>query len=117
MSSKDHRDIIAALSSAEKSALLEKSDRPGLIYLSTHWGIITASALGIHHEVIFWPALVFIEGLFLTFLFTAMHEAIHETAFKSNWLNRLTAWSSGLVVLLTPRWFGYFHFDHHKYNF
>ena len=52
----------------------------------------------------------------LIFLFSAAHESVHRTAFRSRWLNDLVAWAAGLVLLLPSRWFRLFHAAHHRYT-
>jgi len=61
------------------------------------------------------PALV-VHGMLLNFLFAALHESIHRTAFRSRWLNDVVAWCAGLVMLLPPGYFRHFHFAHHRFT-
>ena len=51
----------------------------------------------------------------MVFLFTAMYECSHGTAFRSRWLNRAVGMLAGLTLLIGPKWFFYFHQDHHKF--
>ena len=57
-----------------------------------------------------------VQGILIVFLFTAMHEAIHGTAFRSARLNRIMATISGFLVFIPPIWFRYFHFAHHRHT-
>jgi hypothetical protein len=59
---------------------------------------------------------VLAHGVALIFLFTPLHEAIHRTAFRSHWLNDVTGWITGFVILLPPEWFRQFHFAHHRWT-
>jgi fatty acid desaturase len=55
-------------------------------------------------------------GVVMIFLFTALHEAIHETAFRTRLLNRIIANICGFLVVVPPVWFRYFHFAHHGHT-
>ncbi len=54
--------------------------------------------------------------MLIVFLFTTLHETIHETAFRSAWINRTVAAVCGFLILLPPNWFRYFHFAHHRHT-
>ncbi|MER9265077.1 fatty acid desaturase [Mesorhizobium sp. M0410] len=41
---------------------------------------------------------------------------MHETAFRTAWLNRAVAAVAGFLILLPPAWFRYFHFAHHRHT-
>jgi fatty acid desaturase len=56
------------------------------------------------------------QGILIIFLFTALHESIHETAFRSPVLNRIVANVCGFLVIVPPVWFRYFHFAHHSHT-
>ena len=57
-----------------------------------------------------------VQGILIVFLFTAMHETIHGTAFRSARLNRIVSTVSGFLVFIPPVWFRYFHFAHHRHT-
>jgi fatty acid desaturase len=61
------------------------------------------------------PALV-LHGVVLVFLFCALHECIHGTAFASRWPNELVARACGTLLMLPPAYFRCFHFSHHRYT-
>ena len=56
------------------------------------------------------------QGILVVFLFTAMHETVHGTAFKSALLNRVVSTVAGFLVFIPPVWFRYFHFAHHRHT-
>ncbi|WP_352883067.1 fatty acid desaturase [Mesorhizobium sp. M0910] len=56
------------------------------------------------------------QGILIVFFFTPLHETIHETAFRTAWLNRAVAAVAGFLILLPPAWFRYFHFAHHRHT-
>lgn len=112
----DHRAIIASLSVADRAELTRRSDAPGLTRFAVHFGCIVALGAFILRGVAFWPVLLVPQGILIVFLFTALHEAIHETAFRSTRLNLAVAGLSGFLVLMPPVWFRYFHFAHHRHT-
>lgn len=116
MSELDHRQIIASLSVDDRRELTDKQDAPGLWRLAIHGGSIVLLAALILLEVPLWPLLMLPLGILIVFLFTLLHETIHETAFRTERLNRLVAVTSGFLILLPPAWFRYFHFAHHRYT-
>lgn len=112
----DHRRIIAGLSDADRLALTEKADAPGLMRLAVHGGLILLLGAAIATHIPYWPLLVLPQGVLIVFLFTTLHETIHETAFRTPWLNRAVAAAAGFLILLPPAWFRYFHFAHHRHT-
>ncbi|MDF1608466.1 fatty acid desaturase family protein [Hoeflea sp. YIM 152468] len=112
----DHREFLASLTAAQRRELTRKSDGRGLMQLALHLGLIGLIAALIVARVPLWPLLMLPQGIVLVFLFTLLHEASHETPFRSRWLNTAAAHVSGLVILLPPRWFRYFHFAHHRHT-
>jgi fatty acid desaturase len=113
-----HREAIAALSEGELTRLKETADRPGLIHLAGHLSllILTGAAVLLAPNWPLWSAAALAHGIVLIFLFTLEHEAIHATAFRNAWLNRAVAEAAGLIVVVPPRWFRYFHFAHHRHT-
>jgi fatty acid desaturase len=98
--------------------LSQRSDARGLLQLAVHVGLLVASGL------LVWagrggpwlaPALL-LHGIVLSFLFCALHESIHRTAFASGWLNDLVATVCGALLVLPPEYFRCFHFAHHRYT-
>jgi fatty acid desaturase len=112
----DHRAIITQLSPEERRIITAKSYRPALLRLGVHGGLIVLTACLIALKIPFWPLLLVPQGVLIVFLFTLLHETIHETAFETPRLNRATAFMAGFLILLPPNWFRYFHFAHHRYT-
>jgi fatty acid desaturase len=56
------------------------------------------------------------QGIVLVFLFCALHESIHRTAFDSRRMNDAVAWICGALLLLPPGYFRLFHFAHHRFT-
>lgn len=112
----DHRQFVNALPAEARRSLTKKSDRPGLVALAVHWGAIIGLGGMIIARVPFWPVLMVVQGILIVFLFTALHETIHRTAFKTLWINEWVARLNGFLILLPATWFRYFHFAHHRHT-
>ena len=112
----DHRAFLSALPAVEKTALTETSDRAGLIHLTGHAGLILMLGGLIAAKVPFWPFLLPIHGILITFLFTLEHECTHRTPFASARLNDQIGRACGLLILLPFEWFRYFHLAHHRFT-
>lgn len=112
----DHRALISSLAPAQRRALTTLSDRPGLVQLAAHLGLIVVTAVWIGMQWPGWPILLLPQGILIVFLFTALHETIHNTAFRTPWLNRAVAHLAGFLVLVPPTWFKYFHLAHHRHT-
>src|SRR5262245_40421646 len=112
----DHREIVTSLSQEQRDHLIEKSDLPGLPLLGLHLGGILVFGVLIAVKVPFWPLLMIPQGILIAFLFTLLHETIHQTAFRSAWLNEAVARLASFMLALPADWFRYFHFAHHRFT-
>ncbi len=97
--------------------LVERADAPGLRALAIHLGLLMACGFGAAllpqpFAAVAWAG----YAVLLVFLFCPLHEVIHETAFASRVLNRVTSYLCGLVLLLPPRYFRAFHLAHHRHT-
>ena len=105
-------------SSTTLHTLTERSNARGLAHLALHLGVIAAA--GALYAAAFGTAWMFLAawayGTCLVFLFAPLHETIHGTAFRSRWLNRTVSAASGWIVVLPPRYFRAFHFEHHRHT-
>lgn len=115
--SPDYRTVLKSIPAAERRGFMKLTNRHGLMRLSLHLGVIAGCAAlnGFAAAPIAWLGLVG-QGAAMCFLFCAMHEASHGTAFRSKVLNSVVTWGAGLTLGLGPRWFRYFHADHHKFT-
>jgi fatty acid desaturase len=114
----DHRDALAALSATELAAFKETRDAPGLVHLAGHLILLCVTG-----SLVLWtanPALkllaMALHGIAVVSLFALEHESIHGTAFRSQWINMTVAEICGFLLLLPPRYFRFFHFDHHRHT-
>lgn len=99
-------------------ALSQRSDGRGLAQLALHAGMLAATGLLVFNATgTLWllPAMV-LHGVVLVFLFAALHECTHHTAFEGGWLNELVAWVAGFLLVLPPLYFRCFHFTHHRFT-
>ena len=99
-------------------SLSRRSDARGFLQLAAHAACLAASgSLVWAGRGSLWvaPALL-LHGFVLCFLFCALHETIHGTAFASRWPNACLAWICGALLMLPPRYFRLFHFAHHRYT-
>jgi fatty acid desaturase len=98
--------------------LSRRSDARGSPQLILHGVLLFATGLLVwasRGSLWLAPAIV-LHGLVLNFLFCALHETIHRTAFASRWANDSVAWVCGTLLLLPPDYFRLFHFGHHRYT-
>ncbi len=116
MSAIDHRQIIAQLPDGERARLTRLANRPGLVRLAVQLALIVGLGSFIVARAPGWPLALPVQGIVIIFLFCAMHEAVHETAFASRRLNRVVGWICGFAVGIAPTWFTYFHLAHHRHT-
>lgn len=98
--------------------LLERSDRPGLLYLGGHLALLASTGWLIARadgSWWLWPAM-FLHGTALVFLFAPLHETIHRTAFATRALNDGVAFVIGMILILPREYFRAFHFAHHRHT-
>jgi fatty acid desaturase len=98
--------------------LSRPSDARGLLQLSAHVGLLCATAWLVWasrgHP---WILLAWVlQGAVLSFLFCALHESIHRSAFATRWLSDAVAWACGALLVLPPEYFRCFHFAHHRFT-
>jgi fatty acid desaturase len=98
-------------------ALARRSDRRGFYQLAGHLGALVLTGTMVLHATGAWllPAML-VHGIVLVFLFAALHETVHRTAFRSHRINDGVALALGLSLVLPPTWFRSFHFAHHRYT-
>lgn len=99
------------------AGLRGRSDARGGARLAIHLGLLGATGWAVHVATGAWlvPAL-FAHGVMLVFLFAPLHECVHRTAFRTRALNDAVARACGLVLLLPPGYFRFFHLAHHRYT-
>lgn len=108
----------ARVDRAAQRALAARSDAKGLAHLAGHLAVLagTGTAVAFAGGTAWLVPAMALHGAVLVFLFAPLHESIHRTAFRSVWLNDLVAWLCGVLLILPPNWFRYFHFAHHRWT-
>jgi fatty acid desaturase len=95
-----------------------RRDLPGLLFLGGHIAAMCGAGLLIYLSLgTLWVAPAFVlQGILIVCLFAPFHEASHHSAFRSDWLNNVTLWFSGLLLGNTPTRFTHAHVSHHAYT-
>src|SRR3954468_13848751 len=73
-------------------------------WVSSAWGVLWALPLMV------------VQGYLVAFLFMAVHETAHKTAFKSRGLNLAVGYLSAFIIGLPYEYYCLFHWDHHRYT-
>jgi fatty acid desaturase len=102
-------------------ALSARSDVRGAVRTVGHYAaVVVFGALILHIASTFGPAwalpLIAAQGFFVAFLFMAVHETAHKTAFRSRALNLAVGNLSAFAIALPYEYYCLFHFDHHRYT-
>ena len=113
---RDHKAFLAGMAAGDRLALAARSDAAGLWHLAGHLGALAVTGVWIGLGLPFWPLVLPVHGIILTFLFTLEHEATHQTPFASVWVNEVVGRLCGVVLLLPFEWFRYFHLAHHRWT-
>lgn len=106
------------LSRERLAALGRRSDARGAAQLAGHLALLaaTGAAVGLAQGSGWLVIAMTVHGVALSFLFAALHECIHRTAFRSRWINQWVAWGAGAALVLPPAYFRAFHFAHHRWT-
>jgi len=101
--------------------LNKRSDFLGFAQTLGYLGILATAAGAAVYSSQYWPwyitvLLIFVNGHFWHFLINGFHELIHDSVFKTRWLNRFF-----LRVFSFLGWYNHHHFwashtEHHKYT-
>ena len=117
----DARHRLKPLTPAMLRELSVRSDRKGALRSAGHYAAIVlmgaliwkvSSAYG----VLWALPLMAVQGYFVAFLFMAVHETAHKTAFRSRGLNLAVGYLSALIIGLPYEYYCLFHWDHHRYT-
>ncbi|PZD72594.1 Delta(12)-fatty-acid desaturase [Acaryochloris thomasi RCC1774] len=105
------------LATRDLAALNERSNLEGSVRLTAHLAIIGLSGYlwGTGSTWLALPSL-FLYGISLAFMFCAMHECAHRTAFANAKLNDGAAWFAGLLSFYNSTFYRRYHKWHHRYT-
>lgn len=111
-----HTEFLTSLSPENRAKLIARSPARGLWHLAGHGGAILGVGALIGLGVPGWWALLPVQGVLITFLFTLEHECTHRTPFASDALCDRVGQVCGALLLNPFLWFRYFHLAHHRYT-
>src|SRR3989442_11798772 len=97
-------------------ALMARSDGPALRRAVWHLGmlVLTGTALWRLRLTVWALPLVLVQGYMLAFVFCALHETAHRTAFRTRWLNPVLGTVAGLLGFWPYRNYRVYHWEHHR---
>ncbi len=98
------------------SSLRERSNSKATIQTASHFGaiIFTGTLLYLSWPA-WWSILIFaVHGMLLNFLYAAQHELMHNTVFKSRYLNEFFSRITGVLVIYPREHDRLLHFAHHR---
>jgi len=109
------------LSPAMLRELSVRSNVRGTAQSLGHYGLIVLVgaliwSVSSRHSVLWALPLVVAQGYLVAFLFMAVHETAHKTAFRSRGLNLVVGNLSAFIIGLPYEYYCLFHWDHHRYT-
>jgi fatty acid desaturase len=99
-------------------ALMARSDAPALGRAVWHLGmlVITGALLWRLRWTVWAMPLILLQGYMVAFVFCALHETAHRTAFRTRWLNPVLGTLAGLIGFWPYRNYRVYHWDHHRFT-
>jgi len=99
----------------------QSSDFAGFVQLAYHVGCALIGAFVIHKSMQAGCTLGVVAGEVMlgfvsSFYFMGFHELIHNTAFRTKWINTAIAKVVGVFIFRGADWFWCFHWLHHRYT-
>lgn len=109
------------LSPAMLRKLSVRSDLRGAAQSLGHYGLIVLVGgliwmVSARHGALWALPLMAVQGYLVAFLFMAVHETAHKTAFRSRGLNLMVGHLSAFIIGLPYEYYCLFHWDHHRYT-
>jgi fatty acid desaturase len=98
-----------------------RSDRQGAARTISHYAAIVVLGtligwIAARYGVLWTLPLMILQGAFVAFLFMAVHETAHKTAFESPGLNLVVGYLSGFMIGLPYEYYCLFHWEHHRHT-
>jgi fatty acid desaturase len=109
------------LSPATLRELSVRSDLKGAARSLCHYAMVVLVGsliwkVSSRYGVLWALPLIVMQGYFVAFLFMALHETAHKTAFRSRGLNLAVGYLSGFIIGQPYEYYCLFHWDHHRYT-
>ena len=108
------------LTKEEMAELLKKSNQPALIRAILLYSLFIVFSIAI---IITWAGPIWafvlsliVYGVLCCSMFACLHETVHNTAFKTRWLNRITAFLAGIAHIYPSTVIRELHFTHHRHT-
>jgi hypothetical protein len=98
--------------------LAVRCDKRAARHALGHLGAVALTGIALWYTLgsVWAVPLTVLLGYMLAFLFNALHESAHQTAFCTRRYNHVLGHLSGLVILLPYEYYRAFHWDHHRYT-
>ena len=117
----DVNDSPKPLSPAMLRELSVRSNLQGAVRAGSHYGAVAILGAVIwlvsSTDGIAWALpIIAVQGYFVAFLFMAVHETAHKTAFRNRALNLAVGHLSAFAIALPYEYYCLFHWDHHRYT-
>jgi len=105
----------------EMSRLNKRSDFKGLLLSLSHMGLLICSGALAIYSFYHWRwyvtvLITFMHGTFCRFAINAFHELVHDSVFKTRWLNGVFLRFYSFIGWWNHHWFWASHTEHHKYT-
>ena len=106
------------VSAKELKALAVRSDAAAVRRAAGHLGAIALGGFALWHALgtVWAVPLTLLQGYFIAFLFTAVHETAHQTAFKTRTGNYLLGHFAGFAIFLPYEYYRAYHWVHHRHT-
>jgi fatty acid desaturase len=114
----------------EVKRLGKKSDWKGLLQLGYHGGLLTLTTITLWRAIerasgkdqwdlpdtLCLSLATLLHSFILSFLFMPLHECVHQTAFRTPFLNVSLAFVCGFLTFRPPVHYKYYHMAHHRFT-
>lgn len=109
------------LTREQMSALNRKSDLLGFLQTGGYLGLLAGTATASIYSADHWPwyatlAILYFHGTCYNFLVNGFHELIHDSVFKTRWLNGFFLRIFSFLGWYNHHFFWASHTEHHKYT-
>lgn len=106
------------VSAQDLKALAVRSNAAGARRAIGHLGAIALGGVALWHALgtVWAVPLTLLHGYFVAFLFTAVHETAHQTAFKTRAGNYLLGHVAAFAIFLPYEYYRAYHWVHHRHT-